>query len=242
MPGHTQQNILFLAYVRRIDQVILAEHGNNDCKEKVHNIVKDSKFEDITKPHKRNVFVTENSAFHLRANDAGLVAIAVTAKNYPQRVAFNGLCKDMMSAFEEKNLTWQTATENQFKGKLKGVLTSLTKEFDDLASKSKIEALKGQVANVKEVAGHNIEKALANLETTDEIATESDALLVTAKQFNKSSKKLAWKEWCAMMKLYLIVAAIIIIIAVIVFFIFWKPTAAASPSPKRRFLNDNVNR
>jgi hypothetical protein len=194
--SHKYKNIKGLAYARRSDQTVLAEHGQSEVLQHIRGVVKSEKFRHTTRPGHRTKFTTNDATFHMLAFDDGLVVIAVTATHYPERVVFHGLCHAMHDTFVHKNLAWRECGDNALKGKFKGPLSILTKEYEDLTSKSKLEALKDQVAGVKESMGHNIEKALANLNMTDDIATESDALLENAKLFNRKAKKLAWKEWC----------------------------------------------
>lgn len=48
---------------------------------------------------------------------------------------------------------------------------------------------------MKEIVGHNIEKALSNLETTQQMEEKTEKLMDTATIFEKSASKLAWREW-----------------------------------------------
>lgn len=233
--SHKYKNIKCLTYARRSDQTVLAEHGQSEVLEHVRNVIKSEKFRHTTRPGHRTKFTTSDAKFHMLAFDDGLVVIAVTAINYPSRVVFHGLCNDMHDTFVHKNLTWRDCGDNALKGKFKGPLSTLTKEYEDSKSKSKMETLKDQVAVVKESMGHNIEKALANLNMTDDIATESDALLENAKLFNKKAKKLAWKEWCAMMKMWFILLGVLLLVGVVIFLVICGKTncfaGGKSPSP-----------
>ena len=188
-------NIKYVTFIRRSDSVILAEHGHRDLKEKINTIIKSPAFKNKSKPGKRIRLNTGSNAFHFISDNFGLVVLVVTPTSYPQRIVFSGLCVDLRDTFMAKNFNWTTMNENSLTHKMSGVMKTLSKEYDDLSSKSKLDRLKHQVDGVKEIVGHNIEKALLNLETTQQMEEKAEKLNDTAKLFEKSASKLAWREW-----------------------------------------------
>ena len=188
-------NIKYVTFIRRSDSVILAEHGQKDFfKEKINIIIKSPGFIKA-EPGKRIRLNTGSNAFHFISDNFGLVVLVVTPTSYPQRIVFSGLCVDLRDTFMAKNFNWTTMNENSLTHKMSGVMKTLSKEYDDLSSKSKLDRLKHQVDGVKEIVGHNIEKALLNLETTQQMEEKAEKLNDTAKLFEKSASKLAWREW-----------------------------------------------
>jgi hypothetical protein len=218
--------------------VILAQFGNKDLKNQIRTVITSPVFRSKAKPGKRiRLNTSTNDAFHFISDNFGLVVLVVTPTSYPQRVVFSGLCVDLRDQFTSRNFDWTNAGENSLTVKMTGIMKTLSREYEDVSGKSKLEALKHQVDGVKEIVGHNIEKALANLETTQSMEEKSEKLLETATVFEKSAKKLAWREWCALMKMRFIFFAIFMIIAVIIFAIVCGNTrclagGALSPSPK----------
>ena len=228
-------NIQYTCFCRRSDATILAEYSTDaTILAKVRTIMTPGAM-DKCQPGKRIRLNTNNAAFHLISNDEGLIAVVVTSTSYPQRIVFSGLCKDLLEKFYSQKTTtnWRSAEENAFKKVLKNTMQALSKEYEDVASKNRLESLKQQVAGVQEIVGNNIEKALSNLESSDQLNSKSEALAQSADEFNNTAKKIAWKEWCAMMRMYFLVLAIVLIIIIIIFFSYYNPSDASVPAPAR---------
>ena len=232
-------NILYTTYVRKSDAMILAEYGSSNLKGMVRKVVTPLAMQKCS-PGKRIRLNTNDSAFHLIGDDKGLIVMVATSSNYPQRIVFSGMCKDLLERFHQKvQGNWQSVEENAYKTTLHGTMSALAKEYEDMTSKNKIESLKQQVAGVQEIVGDNIEKALSNLESTALLETKADALSDQAKQFENTAKKLACHEWCAMMKMWFILFAVVLVIGLIISIsVCGKTTcfaaSSSAPSPSGR--------
>jgi|TARA_B110000211_G_C13857014_1_gene454762 preprotein translocase subunit Sss1 len=163
----------------------------------------------------------------------GLAVLAITSTTYPDRIAFSGLIEDTMARFLSKGYMWSTATKNGLTSKFKKDLKDLCQEYDDVQSKDKIARLRQQVSVVQSTMQDNISKALDNLESTERLEEQSTNLMESSAEFNRSAKKLAWKEWLMLMKMRFIIAFVILaIIGIIIGFACdWGNKCQAESAP-----------
>jgi hypothetical protein len=124
----------------------------------------------------------------------GLAILAVTTQAYPDRIAFSGLIEDTKDRFLSKGYMWSSVNKNGLTKRFKNDLLDLCKEYDDVNAKDKIARLRTQVAVVQSTMQNNISKALENLESTERLEEQSTNLVESSNKFNRSAKKLAWKE------------------------------------------------
>ena len=132
----------------------------------------------------------------------GLAILAVTAQSYPDRIAFSGLIEDTKDRFLSKGYMWSSVNKGGLSGNRKfgKDLKDLCSEYDDVNAKDKIARLRTQVAVVQSTMQNNISKALENLESTERLEEQSTNLVASSDKFNRSAKKLAWKEVSSLVK------------------------------------------
>ena len=212
-------NVLYLAVVRVDGQVIVASYGQPEYEGKVQDIVSAPAFRQKVGTGQRMRIKDQSGtvAYNFTGDAQGLAVLAVTSSTYPERIVFTGLIDDTCERFLSKGYMWSSASAGQFTRKFKGDMAALCKEYDDQKSKDKIARLRAQVAVVQGTMQDNIAKALDNLESTERLEEQSKDLLDSAHTFQRSAKKLAWKEWCMLMKMrFLVLLVILVIIGIIV--------------------------
>ncbi len=213
------ENVFYLAVVRVDGQVIVASYGQPEYEGKVQDIVSAPAFRQKVGTGQRMRIKDQSGAvaYNFTGDAQGLAVLAVTNAAYPERIVFTGLIDDTCERFLSKGYMWSSASQGQFSRKFKGDLAALCKEYDDQKSKDKIARLRAQVAVVQGTMQDNIAKALDNLESTERLEEQSKDLLDSAHTFQRSAKKLAWKEWCMLMKMrFMIVLVVLIIIGIII--------------------------
>mgnify|MGYP001195326663 CR=1 FL=1 len=210
------KNIFYVALTRRSDATVLAQFGRPDSESDVAKLIASPAFFQKTQPGKRTSLTNKGSVFHMLSNPDGLVVVVVTASDYPQRVVYGSFCEDIFGRFIEAYKTsWSTAAAKKFK-KFESDLKSLCEEYDNPSSKNKIANLKAQVEQTKGVMQDNISKALKNVETTEQLEEKAEDLVTSADKFKKGAGKLAWREWCMLMKMRVMIVLVLVVILIIV--------------------------
>lgn len=219
-------NVFYLAFVRVAESVIVASYGQPEYGDKVRELVAAPAFRAKAGAGQRMRIKNGNVAYNFTGDAQGLAVLAVTASSYPERIVFTGLIDDACERFMGKGYMWNQAGDNTLSRKFKGDMAALCKEYDDVNSKDKIARLRQQVSVVQSTMQSNIAKAIDNLESTERLEEQSQDLMDSAQTFQRGAKKLAWKEWCMLMKMrFLVVLVFLIIIAIIVGVICGNPGA-----------------
>ena len=222
---------VFIAVVRVDGQVIVASYGQPEYEGARHCLGACLPSESSTGCACESMTSPEVSR-QLHRGCSGAAVLAVTNASYPERIVFTGFIEDAMGRFLSKGYMWSSASAGQFSRKFKGDLAALCKEYDDQKSKDKIARLRAQVAVVQGTMQDNIAKALDNLESTERLEEQSKDLLDSAHTFQRSAKKLAWKEWCMLMKMrFLIVFVVLVIIGVIIGVACQNGCGGGEPAP-----------
>ena len=173
-----------------------------------------------------------NVAVNFTGGAQGLAILAVTSESYPDRIVFSGLIEDTKDRFLTKGYMWSSASKGSLSKKFKGDLSDLCKEYDDEKSKNKIARLREQVSVVQSTMQNNISKALDNLESTESLEASSEGLVASSEAFHRGAKKLAWKEWCMLMKMrFLIFLVFCVIVGIIIAVVCGDGACASKDSP-----------
>ena len=210
------RNIFYVACARRSDGTTVAAYGQKAYADEVAKLISSPGFRQKTKPGARTSLTSKNGTFHMLGNKEGLVLVVVTSTSYPSRTMYSGFCEDVFHQFQSKNFNWQECEANKWSSKFKGNLASLCKEYDDPAEKNKVAKLQGQVQQVQGVMQQNISKALQNVATTKDLDAKAEDLAEAGLGFKRKAKKLAWKEWCALQKIRVVILLVLILIIIVV--------------------------
>ena len=207
-----------MVIVRAEDKTPLAKFGSDQYVARVQELLAAPHFNSKVSSGQRMRVESDSERYNFNST-SGLVVIAVTSKDYPERVVFPGLIEDARTQFERAfSGKWQVATEGSLSSKFKKSMSALFKEYDDVQAKSQIVRLQGQVSAVTEQMKGNISKALANMEQTQQLQDKSENLLVNANQFHKSAKAVSchqlWQLWKLRILVFLVaVIGLLIILA-----------------------------
>ena len=210
------KNVFYMVIVRAEDKTPLAKFGSDQYVAKVQELLAAPHFHSKVSSGQRMRVESETECYNFNSG-AGITIIAVTSKNYPERVVFPGLIEDartqFIRAFAGK---WQVANEGGLSSKFKKSFASLFQEYDDVEAKSQIVRLQGQVNAVTEQMKGNISKALENLEATQNLQDKSETLLANSKKFEGTARKLSCAMYWQLLKLRLLVFFLVVLVIIVV--------------------------
>ena len=191
-------------------------------------------------PGKYYSFLVAQMAWHLIADDLGIIYIFISNPSYPQRgaltcieelqrmvclasndVLYNKLiCIQFTAKVGEKATT---AKDNALTSSCSSLLQKICAKYDNLAEVDKLAAVTRKVDAVKLVMQENINVALQNCVKLESIEATSEELQQQAGIFKKNANDLRNKMWWKNMKMkliigFLILAVLGIIIGVAVYY------------------------
>jgi hypothetical protein len=208
-------NVHFLG-VARVAQgqgIVIASHAYNT--ETDLNGVKQALEQSTTSmsPGKHYSFTVANSnAWHLIADDMGLIYVLICAINYPQRCAHSCL-EELQRTFVAKAGEKATsAKERQLDRQCGDLLQKICRKYDDLAAVDKLSSVSQKVESVKLVMQDNIDIALQNCVKLESIGKAAEELQQQAGVFKRNAQELKKRMWWKNLKMKLLLAAIILII------------------------------
>lgn len=148
----------------------------------------------------------------------GYIFLAVADDEYGRQIPFAYLDKLKEEFVKAHGETAKTATANSLQrvygAELKRQAEHAMAHPEDVNKVAKVQA---QVAEVKEVMMHNIEKVLERGEKIDTLVDKTENLRFQADQFQKSGRSLRNKMWWQNVKMKLMVFMVVAIIIVIIF-------------------------
>jgi len=210
-PG-TFGNVLFLSIARVEDRMILASlgYGAQIDLGGVQKVISPSSMTSIQSGQHYS-FTSGSNAWHLFCDEA-LVFIVITNQMYPSRHAF-ALLEELQRTFAAKaGPKAAAARENSLSSECKSLLTKLCQKYDDLKEIDPINKTMGKVEAVKLVMQENVEIALQNCVTMEQIEAKAEDLQQGAAMFKTRAKDLRSKMWWKKLKMQLLLALIVIIV------------------------------
>jgi len=124
---------------------------------------------------------------HVYVRSDGLAGIVMADKEYPQRVAFTLITKEI-AAFEERvGVNWRAMASDQ--NSEPEYLQADIAQYQDPRKADKLTAIQSQLDEVKDVMQTNIEQLMQRGETLDSLMAKSDDLGAASVQFYKQAKK-----------------------------------------------------
>jgi len=124
---------------------------------------------------------------HVYVRSDGLAGIVMSDKEYPTRVAYTLITKEMQTYEENlghnwKNLNTDVESEPEY-------LKADILHYQNPRDADKLTAIQTQLDEVKDVMQINIEQLLARGETLDSLMAKSDDLNIASVQFAKQARK-----------------------------------------------------
>lgn len=190
-----------------------------------------------------NFSTSEQHAWHLIADDQGLIYILICKLSYPPRCAQACLEELQRSFITKAEGKATTAKDRQLDKVCANLLQKICQKYDNVAEVDKLASVAKKVDTVKLVMQENVDLALKNCVKLESIERSAEDLQQQAGIFKRNANELKKKMWWKNVKLWLIIGTIIIIILAIIIGVavsYSKKTAAASPttapapSPARR--------
>jgi hypothetical protein len=157
-------------------------------------------------------FEAGGMAWHLMA-DQGAINIVMTKAEYPQRYAadcLNELSRTFMSKVQEK---FNTSKQGGLSSSCSQLFGKLCAKYDNVNSISKLHSVMASVDAVKLQMEQNIQDALANTASLEDIENKAEELKDQSIIFKSNAHQLKNKMWwknCKMWALVIGVASIII--------------------------------
>jgi len=141
-----------------------------------------------TSPGTRQTVQLDDNPFvvHVHVRTDGLCGTVVADKEYPARVAFSYLSKQMTD-FERDIANWKNITIEQ--SMEPASMQSNIAKFQNPHEADKISKIQSNLDEVTEVMHKNISEVLKRGENLDSLMEKSDDLNIASKQFYKQAKK-----------------------------------------------------
>lgn len=157
-------------------------------------------------------FLVAQLAWHLIADDLGIIYVFISNPNYPQRSALSCL-EELQRTFSAKvGEKATTAKQDALTSSCSALLQKVCVKYDNLAEVDKLAAVSRKVDAVKLVMQDNINVALQNCVKLESIEQTSEELQQQAGIFKKSANELKNKMWWKNMQMKLIIAFIVLAI------------------------------
>ncbi|CAK4077681.1 unnamed protein product [Aphanomyces euteiches] len=245
-------NIKFLAVARASDKVVVCSysHTKKDKEDApkyidmLSKVLRAPTWKQQVTPNSRHTLDCDPNKFHFTMDNDEIVYCAITAADYPIRLAFK-LITAVQEEISKQGGKIAQAKENGLDcNKALGVIATM---YDDRTKVDKVSEVMAQVDAVKSTMQNNIQVVLSNTEKMEAVEQKSNDLNEQAKVFRNAGKSLArtmwWKNVKTMVAIgFLVVLAIIILLAVAGVFKSSSPstpattpstTHAATPSPTK---------
>jgi hypothetical protein len=163
-------------------------------------------------PYKHYTFSVAQLAWHLIADDLGLIYILICQLSYPQRCAHMCL-EELQRTFVAKFGDKATSAKDRSLDKPSSAMfLKICQKYDNIEEVDKLAALSKKVDAVKVVMQENVDMALRNCVKLENIERQAEELQQSAGVFKRGATDLKNKMWWKNIKMKLIIAAIILVI------------------------------
>ncbi|RLN32136.1 hypothetical protein BBJ28_00007062 [Nothophytophthora sp. Chile5] len=236
----TRDNVKFLAIARATDKAVVAVYmhssdgkpsrgaGGGDLvvfKEMLAKVIRAPTWKSQVTPNGRHSLECDPNKFHFTMDNDELVFAAITAKDYPIRLAFQMIAavqQEIVPKFGSKALTCREGGLDKDCAK---PLAAIAAAYDDRTKVDKLSEVMNQVDGVKTVMHNNIQVVLSNTEKMEVVEQKTNDLNEQAKVFRNTGRKLRRAMWWKNAKLTLalgVCAVLVILILLAVLGVFKK--------------------
>ncbi|GBG32148.1 Vesicle-associated membrane protein 7 [Hondaea fermentalgiana] len=216
------RNIMFVAVARATDKVIVAsfvardgDYNKPQYFNTVNEVLSAPDFESKVAPGSRYRLVGDVNAFNFTTDQQQRVYVAITTSEYPERLVFPMLNEVIKRFQAELGDRVATAQEGGLNKKAKSLFSAVVRDYDDPSKKDKLSAVQSKVNDVKLTMQSNIDGMLRNLDKTERIETDTQALQDQARLFDTQATRLHRSERWKSIKLTLIIGSIILVVLII---------------------------
>ncbi|OQR99240.1 hypothetical protein ACHHYP_07153 [Achlya hypogyna] len=220
----TQDNVKFLAVARAGDKTIVASyaHTKKDKEETpkyldmLGKVLKAPTWKQQVTPNSRHTLDCEPNKFHFTMDNDEIVYCAITAADYPIRLAFKlitAVQEDVAAKFAAKIGPAKEASLDKDVAKSFGTIATT---YDDRTKVDKIAEVMAQVDAVKSTMQENIQVVLSNTEKMETVEQKSNDLSEQAKVFRNTGKSLSRAMWWKNLKLTIAVGLLGVLVLLII--------------------------
>ena len=161
-------------------------------------------------PGKHYSFSAAGSAWHMIADDLGIVYILICQLKYQQRCAYAAL-EELQSKFSEKfREKASTAKARSLDRAANPLLLACCTKYDNVAEVDRLAAVTKKVDTVKLVMQENVDMALQNCVKLESLERSAEELQQQAGVFRHNAKELKKKMWWKKIKMQLLIGFIIL--------------------------------
>jgi hypothetical protein len=217
--------VFYMAVARMSDKVLVADQqyqGSLDTKVVSQML---QKLPAQMTPKQHYAFEAGGMAWHLRAN-GGAIFVLMTKQDYPQRYAadcLNEVDRTFTAKCEEKV---NTAKRGGLSSNCKQLFEKICSKYDNVNSVSKLHSVMASVDAVKLQMEQNIQDALANTASLEDIENKAEELKDQSIIFKSNAKQLKDKMWWKNLKMWLLVVGVFLFIGGVVGVIIASQTGA----------------
>jgi len=170
-------------------------------------------------------FEAGGGAWHLSFAQ-GLIFLFNTKVEYPNRVAGAALEELSRTFIAKTDGKWETAKADQLSGSCQHLFNSICANYDNLEEKDKISKVMATVDAVKLQMEQNIQDALANSQSLEEIENKAEELKDQSLIFKQNAVELKNKMWWKNLKMKLIIAAVVVVLVTVIALVIAAQTGA----------------
>ncbi|KAG2781258.1 hypothetical protein JG687_00001670 [Phytophthora cactorum] len=249
----TRDNIKFLAIARATDKVIVASYMHssggkparggeaemNTFREMLSKVIRAPTWKTQVTPNGRHSLECDPNKFHFTMNNDELVFAAITAKDYPIRLAFqmiSAVQTEIVPKFGSKALTCRESGLDKDCAK---AFAAIATGYDDRTKVDKLSEVMHQVDGVKTVMHNNIQVVLSNTEKMEVVEQKTNDLNEQAKVFRNTGRKLRRQMWWKNVKLTILLgvcAVLVLLILLAVLGVFKKSSSSKDSTRLLRAL------
>ncbi|POM74188.1 VAMP synaptobrevin-like protein [Phytophthora palmivora] len=188
----------------------------NTFKEMLNKVIRAPTWKTQVTPNGRHSLECDPNKFHFTMNNDELVFAAITAKEYPIRLAFqmiSAVQTEIVPKFGSKALTCR---ENGLDKDCAKAFAAIAATYDDRTKVDKLSEVMHQVDGVKTVMHNNIQVVLSNTEKMEVVEQKTNDLNEQAKVFRNTGRKLRRQMWWKNVKLTILLGVCAILVILII--------------------------
>ncbi|OQR95953.1 hypothetical protein THRCLA_07440 [Thraustotheca clavata] len=219
----THDNVKFIAIARAADKVIIASyaHTKKDKEdapkyvEMLTKVLRAPTWKQQVTPNSKHTLDCEPNKFHFTLDNDELVYCAITAADYPIRLAFKLIAavqEEITSKYASKIMT---AKDNGLDKDCAKSLSVIATQYDDRTKVDKIAEVMAQVDAVKSTMQENIQVVLSNTEKMETVEQKSNDLSEQAKVFRNTGKSLSRAMYWKNLKMTIAIGLLIVLVIII---------------------------
>mmetsp|Transcript_9628 Transcript_9628/g.14491 ORF Transcript_9628/g.14491 Transcript_9628/m.14491 type:complete len:232 (-) Transcript_9628:201-896(-) len=163
-------------------------------------------------PGKHYSFNVAQLAWHLIADDMGLIYILICKTSYPQRCAHTCLEELQRTFVAKAGDKARTAKDRSLDKACGSLLQKICQKYDNLNEIDKLASVSLKVESVKLVMQDNVDMALQNCVKLESIEKAAEELQQQAGVFKRNAHELKKRMWWKNLKMKLIVGGVILVI------------------------------